>query len=188
MGGHDGDSKEERERSKKQGVKKVESDWKGPLGRWGRLASKFVLDLNYSHVTKLFNKDWNYILKDDDLKDPCVETLNPAEKEIAHILGPQTFVFRPRKYPYLRWKVTENPKGMDIRMCKYDAFERWNSARGVRGATITVGKNQGLVECVEWTHDNSTQHMFYQHGDPWKHEVSACIASKEHAQQIHIWA
>ena len=33
MGGHDRDSKEERERSKKQGVKKVESDWKWPLGR-----------------------------------------------------------------------------------------------------------------------------------------------------------
>ena len=57
MGGHDRDSKEERERSKKQGVKKVESDWKWPLGRRGRLASKCVLDLNYSHVTKLCKKD-----------------------------------------------------------------------------------------------------------------------------------
>ena len=57
MGGHDRDSKEERARSKKQGVKKVESDWKWPLGRRGRLASKCVLDLNYSHVTKLCKKD-----------------------------------------------------------------------------------------------------------------------------------
>lgn len=57
MGGHDRDSKEERERGKKQGVKKVESDWKRPLGRRGRLASKCVLDMNYSHVTELFNKD-----------------------------------------------------------------------------------------------------------------------------------
>jgi len=95
MGGHDRDSKEERERSKKQGVKKVESDWKWPLGRWGRLASKCVLALNYSHVTELLNKDRNYFLKDDDLPDPCVETLNPAEKEIAHILGPETFTGIP---------------------------------------------------------------------------------------------
>ena len=80
-------------------------------------------------------------MKDDDLLDPCIETLNPAEKEIAHILGPQTFTgipgghdsmghlvriilvsifserkiaFRPRKYPYILGKVSENPKGMDI--------------------------------------------------------------------------
>ena len=55
MGGHDGGSKEERERGKKQGVKK--SDWKQPLGKQGQLASKCVLDLNYSHFTELFNKD-----------------------------------------------------------------------------------------------------------------------------------
>ena len=128
MGGHDRDSKEERERGKKQGITKVESDWKRPLGRRGRLASKCVLELNYSHVTEIFKKDCNYFLKDDDLLDPCVETINPAEKEIAHILGPQTFTgipgghdsmgtfgedytciyllckkitFRPRKYPHL---------------------------------------------------------------------------------------
>ena len=58
MGGHDGDSKEERERGKKQGIKKVESDWEWPLGRRGRLASKCVTArLNYSHVIELFNKD-----------------------------------------------------------------------------------------------------------------------------------
>ncbi|XP_068705073.1 uncharacterized protein [Montipora foliosa] len=33
--------------------------------------------------------------EDDDLADPCLETLNPAEKEIAHILGPQTFTGIP---------------------------------------------------------------------------------------------
>lgn len=54
-----------------------------------------MLALNYSHVTELLNKDRNYFLKDDDLPDPCVETLNPAEKEIAHILGPQTFTRIP---------------------------------------------------------------------------------------------
>ena len=57
MGGHNGGSKEERERSKKQRVKKVESDWKRPHGRRGQLASKCVQVLNYSHVTELFNKD-----------------------------------------------------------------------------------------------------------------------------------
>lgn len=84
----------------------------------------------------LFNRDWNNFLKDDDLQDPCVKNLNPAEKEIAHTLGPQNFtricgghdfmgtfgadyvyilifsekiVFRPRKYPYLLCKVSENP-------------------------------------------------------------------------------
>lgn len=84
----------------------------------------------------LFNRDWNYFLKDNDLRDPSVENLNPAEKEIVHILGPQTFtgipgghdsmgtfgedyiyilifsekiVFRPRKYPYLLCKVSEKP-------------------------------------------------------------------------------
>lgn len=57
MGGHDRGSKEERERGKKQGIKEVESDWKWPLGRRGQLASKCVLDLNYSHVTQLFHKD-----------------------------------------------------------------------------------------------------------------------------------
>ena len=57
MGGHDGGCKEERERGKKQGIKEVESDWKRLLGRRGQLASKCVLDLNYSHVTELFNKD-----------------------------------------------------------------------------------------------------------------------------------
>ena len=55
MGGHDRDSKEERER--KQGIKKVDSDWKRPLGRRGRLASKCVLELNYSHVTEIFKKN-----------------------------------------------------------------------------------------------------------------------------------
>ena len=48
--------------------------------------------MNYSYVTELFN---NYFLKDDDLPDPCVDNLNPAEKEIAHILGPQTFTGIP---------------------------------------------------------------------------------------------
>ena len=57
MGGHDWGCKEERERGKKQGIKEVESYWKRPLGRRGQLASKCVLDLNYSHVTELFNKD-----------------------------------------------------------------------------------------------------------------------------------
>lgn len=33
MGGHDRGSKEERERGQKQGIKKVESDWKRSLGR-----------------------------------------------------------------------------------------------------------------------------------------------------------
>ena len=50
MGGYDRDSKEERERGQKQVVKKVESYWKRPLGRRVWLASKCVLDLNYSHV------------------------------------------------------------------------------------------------------------------------------------------
>ena len=57
MGGHDRGSKEERERGKKQGIKEIESDWKQPPGRRGQLASKCVLDLNYSHVTHIFNKD-----------------------------------------------------------------------------------------------------------------------------------
>ena len=52
MGCHDRDSKEERERGKKQGVKKVESYWKWPLGRQGWLASKCMPDLNYSHVQR----------------------------------------------------------------------------------------------------------------------------------------
>lgn len=42
---------------RKKGFKKVESDWERPLGRRGRLASKCVLDLNYSHVTELLKKD-----------------------------------------------------------------------------------------------------------------------------------
>jgi len=57
MGGHNGGRREDRERGKKQRVKKVESDWIGPLGRRGQLASKCVLDLNYSHITELLNKD-----------------------------------------------------------------------------------------------------------------------------------
>ena len=57
MGGHNGGSKEVRERGKKQRVKKVESDWKRPLGRQGQLASKCVQDLNYSHITELLNRD-----------------------------------------------------------------------------------------------------------------------------------
>lgn len=35
-----------------------------------------------SYLTKT-----NYFLKDEKLPDPCVDNLNPAEKEIAHILG-----------------------------------------------------------------------------------------------------
>ena len=56
MGGHNGGSKEERERSKKQRVKKVESDWKRPHGRRGQLASKCVQVLiivtSQSYLTK----------------------------------------------------------------------------------------------------------------------------------------
>lgn len=33
--------------------------------------------------------------KDDDLSEPCLESLNPSEKEIAGILGPQTFTGIP---------------------------------------------------------------------------------------------
>ncbi|XP_015748520.1 PREDICTED: uncharacterized protein LOC107328294 [Acropora digitifera] len=33
--------------------------------------------------------------EDDDQPNPCVETVNAAEKEIAHILGPQTFTGIP---------------------------------------------------------------------------------------------
>jgi len=46
--------------------------------------------MSQSYLTKT-----TYFLKDDDLPDPCVENLNPAEKEIAHILGPQTFTGIP---------------------------------------------------------------------------------------------
>ena len=38
-----------------------------------------------------------------------------------------------------------------------------------------------IIEYVEWTHDNSTEHMFNEHGDPRKHGAPACTASKEHA-------
>ena len=41
----------------------------------------------------------NYFFKDDastaDLSEPFTETLNPSEKEVAMILGPQTFTGIP---------------------------------------------------------------------------------------------
>ena len=49
----------------------------------------------------LFNRDWNYFLNDDDPQDPCVENLNPAEKEIAHILGRQTFTGIPGGHDFM---------------------------------------------------------------------------------------
>ena len=154
-----------KERGKKQGIKKVESDWKRPLASRGQLASKCVLDLNYSHVTELFNKDWPTRPVSWDFKS-CWEGNRPHFRATnfhrdswwpwfygniwwglylyLDLLCKQ-FVFRSRKYPWLLWKVTETPKDMDIQMSKYHAFEPWNSARGVRWATIRARKNQGLI-------------------------------------------
>jgi len=56
------------------------------------------------------------------------------------IFSEKKFVFEPRKYPYL----TENPKGTDIQMSKYDSFEHWHSTRGVKWSVIRPGKNQGV--------------------------------------------
>ena len=64
---------------------------------------------------------------------------------LVSIFSEKKNALRPRKYPYILGKVSENPKGMDIQMSKYDLFEHWNSARGVRWATIWAGKNQGLI-------------------------------------------
>ena len=68
-----------------------------------------------------------------------------GEDYICILIFSENDLFRPRKYPYLLWKVTENPKDMDIQMSKYDAFEHLNAARGARWAKIRAGKNQGLI-------------------------------------------
>lgn len=80
-----------KKRKERQGTRNCKGDWKWSLGRRGKSASKCALYLNYPHVSELFDKDWIYFFKDDDLSEPCLDTLNPSEKEIARILGPQTF-------------------------------------------------------------------------------------------------
>jgi len=50
---------------------------------------------------------------------------------------------------------------------------------------IIIGHVVSFVESVEWTQDNSTQHMFNQHGDPWKHEIPACTAKNLHDKYIY---
>ncbi|XP_068737714.1 nuclear apoptosis-inducing factor 1-like [Montipora capricornis] len=83
--------------------------------------------------------------EDDDLADPCLETLNPAEKEIAHILGPQTFTGIPGGHDSMA-TFGQTSKGNSEGGMEADMQEVSLAAENICSADVTIKDSKNSAQ------------------------------------------